>query len=249
MTAHPDARALVELHALDALEPDERRVIERALADNESLRRELDGHRAVAAVLAEAIETAPSTPSPAVWERISAEITGTSDRAMPRLASATEVRSHRRWTRTAALVSAAAVIVSLALGWRVLSLQDQIGRHSIDDLAADAVTAPGSILLTLEPQEGHGNAGARIVLATDGTGYLLADNLPALAPDRTYQLWAIVAAGEERRVISAGVLGPDPGVSQFSADGIIAGFAITEEVAGGVVVSEGETVAVGLIDL
>ncbi len=44
-------------------------------------------------------------------------------------------------------------------------------------------------------------------------------------------------------MISAGVLGHDPARSPFQVVGSVTGFAITEEVAGGVPVSEGTLVA------
>ena len=71
----------------------------------------------------------------------------------------------------------------------------------------------------------------------DGEGYLLDDNLATLVPGRTYQLWALV--GDRRApAISAGVLGADPGVTAFKVAGPVVGFAITDEVAPGVVSSE-----------
>ncbi len=84
-------------------------------------------------------------------------------------------------------------------------------------------------------------------MSADGTGFLLSDSLPPLGPERTYQLWAIVGAGDSTRVISAGILGNDPGVAQFSSVGDIQAFAITDEVAGGVVVAEGPTIVVGSV--
>lgn len=74
-----------------------------------------------------------------------------------------------------------------------------------------------------------------IVLTEDGTGYVSESSLPALPDGRTYQLWAVV----DGRVISAGVLGQDPEVVPFRVDpsGLEA-LAITEEIAGGVAVSE-----------
>jgi hypothetical protein len=82
------------------------------------------------------------------------------------------------------------------------------------------------------------------VYLPDGTGYVIGDSLPPLAPDRTYQLWAITEGG----VISAGVLGSDPGIVPFQAVGELAGLAITEELAGGVVSSQNDPVAVWLLE-
>ncbi len=68
--------------------------------------------------------------------------------------------------------------------------------------------------------------------------------MPQLAEDRTYQLWAIV----DDRVISAGVMGSDPGVSPFQVVGSLAGLALTEEIAGGVVTSQEQPVALWLAE-
>ena len=47
--------------------------------------------------------------------------------------------------------------------------------------------------------------------------------------------------------ISAGVLGNEPGAARFSWAGDVAGFALTREVSGGVVSSEGDSVSVAEI--
>lgn len=240
---------LAALYAIDALEQDERRLVEGALVGDATLRREVDGFREVAAQLAEAVETVPSTPSPVVWERIHAEATGASVKRRPRLALPIDVRRYRRWTLLTAAVSVAAVVVSLGLGARVLDLQERMRTgDSIDELAGAAVTQEGSRLIELGAQEGFEGFRATIVLTEEGTGFLLSDTLPELTADRTYQLWAVVRAGDEQRVISAGVLGPNPGISQFSAVGDVEAFAITDEVAGGVVVAEGPTVLLGTVE-
>jgi anti-sigma-K factor RskA len=248
MKSREEMMELAALYAIDALEPDEQHIVEAALYHDGELRTEVDAYRGVAAILAESVESAPSTPSPDVWRLISAEIAGDTAERTPRLASVTDIRQYRRWTWLATAVSAAAVVVSMALGARVLNLQDQIGSASIEELASAAVTEPGSRLVSLAGAEGFEASSATVVLQADGIGYLLTDTLPAAPADRTYQLWAVVNEGDETRVVSAGVLGPDPGVSRFSSDGNVVAFAITEEVVGGVVVAEGPTVVVGEIN-
>ncbi len=54
---------------------------------------------------------------------------------------------------------------------------------------------------------------------------------------------------DDERIISAALLGNDPGVDTFvvDLDGLV-GFAVTEEIDGGVVTSENSAVVVGLID-
>ena len=76
------------------------------------------------------------------------------------------------------------------------------------------------------------------MLTATGTGFVIDDSTDGLAPlaaDRTYQLWGVVGD----RTISLGLLGPRPGIMPFSVAGSvpIIEFAITDEVAGGVVQS------------
>ncbi len=71
------------------------------------------------------------------------------------------------------------------------------------------------------------------MISPGGTGFLMPNKLPPLAASRTYQLWAIMPG----KVISLGLLGPDPTITAFSGKGTITGLAVTDEVAGGVVQS------------
>jgi voltage-gated potassium channel Kch len=74
----------------------------------------------------------------------------------------------------------------------------------------------------------------------DGSGYLGAASLPPLDAGRTYQLWGKV--GDE--LVSLAVLGADPDVVPFRADGVTL-LAVTAERAGGVVRSDRDPVVSG----
>jgi hypothetical protein len=76
---------------------------------------------------------------------------------------------------------------------------------------------------------------ARIVYLRGGDGFLLQSNLRTLPPDRTYQLWALMGGSSPERPISAGVLGPDPGIAAFRVHGPVVGLAITAEESPGAV--------------
>ena len=69
--------------------------------------------------------------------------------------------------------------------------------------------------------------------------------LAPLPSDRTYQLWGVVGT----RTISLGLLGRRPAIVPFSVAGTVpvTAFAITEEVAGGVVSSANPAVAAGSV--
>ena len=240
MTSRDDMQDLIAAYALDSLEDDEKRQVEVALAADPELREALDDHRAVLAALASAVDPQPSTPSPLVWENIVARIDGAGD-VGPKLASVHDLRSQRRFTRVTAALSVAAIALAALLGVSVIRLQQERTEPGVVTAIQDLLEDPTATVVILDAAEGR-EAEARIVVGEDGVGYVYADSLPALDASRTYQLWAVV----DDRVISAGVLGNDPDNSPFQVVGDIAGFAITEEVAGGVPVSEGETVAVWL---
>ena len=78
--------------------------------------------------------------------------------------------------------------------------------------AAQAMTGADTQRITLGSQVSGANA--IIVLLPDGTGYLSEHTLQPLPPERTYQLWAII----DGKIISAGILGSDPGVVPFRID-------------------------------
>ncbi|HSQ37743.1 MAG TPA: anti-sigma factor [Acidimicrobiia bacterium] len=234
MTARDDVESLLGAYALDALSFEERRRVEAALAADPSLEESATIDLAVAAALAEGSVEAGDRASAALWKRIE-----TATRPLPGKQSARYSPRWRRWLGAVAAATALAALVGLAV---VVARQlGDISRFRDTPLAVaadDARGQPGTRVVSLE-----GEVPAEVVLAADGTGYLLTPEAPALPSDRTYQLWAIV--GEQ--VISAGVLGPTPEVAAFHVTGDVAGFALTVEVAGGVVSSQQEPVAVGLI--
>src|SRR5205823_3068931 len=118
----------------------------------------------------------------------------------------------------AALVAAAAAVIGL-LGLRVSRLDHRLstlaaGRRQ-DAMAQQinaALVAPGATRVSLR---GQGQAAVEAVLLPDGAGYLVTSSLPVLPAGRTYQLWAI--AGNDK--VSLGVLGGQPGASQFQVVG------------------------------
>jgi hypothetical protein len=147
----------------------------------------------------------------------------------------------------AAMVAAAAVATIGFLGVRVAD-----DRHRIDDLAgrnpaqvlrrsADAALADPQAR-KVELASSDGSRRSQAVVLPDGTGYLVAGNLPVLPRERTYQLWAV--AGSTR--ISVGVLGADPPqVVPFKMDPQSSILAVTEEAAGGVETTRKDPVVAG----
>jgi anti-sigma factor RsiW len=232
---YDDTASLLGAYALDAVTDAERRSVERAVAAEPTLQTELDDLLRTMAALDEDLAGPGEAPPPGVWRAISREI----DAGAPVVPLRPASRA-RRWIP--AVAGAAAVALVAVLGIQTFLQRSEIADLRNDPLAVaaeEAAARPGSATVTLS-----GDVTAEVVLGADGIGYVLAVDLPGLGADETYQLWAIV--GE--RVISAGVLGADPGISPFQVSGTVAGFALTVERAGGVVSSEQQPVAIGLLE-
>lgn len=218
--------------ALNAMPEEEALAFEQEL--DSTLADEVASFERVAVALTNGLpDIAPAAP-PALWDRIATEA-GISEE--PESEQATP-RSFR-WL----MLAAAAVVVVVAMGATTL-LATQTTTSDTRSLAAAAATSTEAFTATLASPDGDVGIEPEVVISADGTGYLIADSLPRLDDDRTYQLWLIV----DDRVISAALLGNDPEVVQFRAEGNINGIAISNEVAGGVVVSEVAPTAIWLND-
>jgi len=231
----PELDDLLASYALDAVDAHERITIEALLDADPGLRRELGAYHELMAVLADAVEIAPSTPSPAVWDGIRQSIAG--DRAAHEQPVFTPVRLARRQritTRLLGAVAATALAAAAFLAIQLASTEDAGIVAAANELRSD----PTARVVALTAS---GGLSVDVVLGADGVGYVYTDRLPALDAGRTYQLWVI----NDNGVISAGIFGSD-GVAPFHLDGAVAGLAITEEIAGGVVASENDPVAVWL---
>jgi hypothetical protein len=175
-----------------------------------------------------------------VWDRIATAIEGTAPELDLRLPDRRVVplRAAGRRTisaRAAAMVAAAAALLVGLLGVglvrqdeRLDDLRALVAADALDRAAADAQNDPDARLARLESDDGGRRATAAVL--PDGTGYLVARDLPALDDDRTYQLWGVTPDD----VISLGVLGPDVDVAPFTAHGDVEQLVLTDEVAGGV---------------
>ena len=225
---------LLGAYALDAVDEDEREQVEAYLARTPAARSLVAEYRETAALLAHSDTEAP----PGLWERIEQTL----EEEPPQLATplpggvvAFESRRTRLRRRIAVAVGvAAAVVVVGSLTVKVVQQDDRIdelgrGAESGSVLAAAETASrdPHAARVTLSSTDGA--LEARAVYLPDGDGFLVQNNLRPLPPDRTYQLWALLGDPGAERTISAGVLGPDPGVTAFKVQGPVAGLAITDE--------------------
>jgi hypothetical protein len=246
---HADAAEFLGAYALDALDDDERAVVEAHVRDCGACQTEVAEHREVAAVLAgPSWARAPE----GLWDRIA----GSLEEAPPPLkmpvAPVVPLEASRRRSRpvgvAAAAIAAAAVALVGVMGLKIVdderridSLKEQARGAELSRTADAALADPAARRVALRSPDDRFLA--RAVLLPDGTGYLLESNLPGLGADATYQLWAVVGTNR----ISVGVLGPDPGVAAFKAPGQTSALAITSEAAGGVVLTQKQPVVVGTV--
>jgi hypothetical protein len=149
----------------------------------------------------------------------------------------------------AAAAGVAAAVIAL-LGAQVVHLNDKVDKLSTPERANTTLLAAATQALAdphaqrVSMRSSDGSLSAETALLPDGTGFLVANDLPALPNDRTYQLWAL-ANGQK---ISAGVLGADPRVVAFRyAPSGLSGFAVTDEQAGGVTASQNAPVVLGTL--
>ncbi len=274
--SHREIEELLGVYALDALDPETAAEVEAHLEGCVRCAIEVGQHHEVTGLLANSGGTAPASlwsgiaeqldgTSDQSWDRLAARLDAPgSERAGhgpdggPPIAPLAPIDAGRRRSRWAAagagLVAAAAAALALVFGLQVHHLNGQVNalrtapQLSAAEQAALASPTTRKIPLADTSTTGADHTPATIVLTAAGTGFVMddaGDGLARLPADRTYQLWGVVGG----RTISLGLLGPRPGIVPFSVAGSasVTEFAITNEVAGGVVVTHNQPVAVGAI--
>lgn len=129
---------------------------------------------------------------------------------------------------------------------RIDELQAALAMDPLAVAAQRADAEPDTLRIGLAAPE-VGAPQMTVVINHDGRGYVTHSQLDPLDPERTYQLWAVMGDG---RVVSAAVLGPEPGAATFAVDlENLEALAVTEEIRGGVVASQNDAVLVGEVDV
>ena len=222
-----EIEALLGAYALDAVTDDERREIEAYLATDPRAREEVAQHREVASMLAFTGAPAPE----GLWDRIVASLEESPPPAEVSLAPVTRLAEERarrrRWTRLVAVAAAAAAVAIGLLTAEVVDLNHKVDSARVADPieqgAQQALKDPTARLAHLASADGRYDVLAAV--RPDGTGYLVSHKLPPAAEGHTYQLWGIV----DGKPISLGLLGREPSVVSFRADGPVTTLAVTEE--------------------
>ncbi|MDM7855083.1 anti-sigma factor [Cellulomonas alba] len=228
------ARDLLAAYALDAVDDDERRAVERLLATDPTAVRELAGFREVAARLA---ATSATPPPPQLRADVLAAARRTpqvepeapqAEPRAPRPATVTPLDSRRR-TPVRWVAIAAAFVVGAAIPTAIAVQQ----AHRLDHVEQQQAALAG---LLSDPSASvvHGDVsggGQATAVVTGDRALFAVTDLPEPAPGHVYQLW-VLADGTPR---SAGLM-PDGGDQHaLVADGFSAGdsLAMTLEPAGG----------------
>lgn len=210
-----EARELLGVYAIGALDDDERAEVEELVLADADARAELHTLQLGVAWLDHASTGAPTQ----VWRAIEQEIAG--DAVVVDLGA----RRHARWPRVVGIAAAAAVLALGTIG--VLVARDDGGSPTVAALAAQAATRADA--QTLPVVGADGDRAGRLVVS-DGQAYLVWSSPPAVAASgSTYQLWAITADGPT----SAGLLGADARDRAFPMGPEATGVAVTLEPRGG----------------
>ncbi|MEO6123052.1 MAG: anti-sigma factor [Ilumatobacteraceae bacterium] len=236
---------LLGAYALDAVSDEERRAVEDYLAASPRAAAEVRDHREVATMLAWSGMDAPE----GLWERIAGSLEGEETEPASDLGDVISIhaaRRRKRLTRTigswAIGTAAAAAIAIFAVN---VSTNDNKTVSTAGSLEGTAQVAFADASLRHASLSVDSDPALKVIAVVDssGIGYLKADSLPRLPADRTYQLWGKV--GDQ--LISLGLLGPEPGLTVFAADGNVDLLAITEEADTGVLSSTNPAVVAGAL--
>jgi hypothetical protein len=254
---HDEANELLAALALDAVDENERALIEAHVATCPRCQSELDGLREVAAALGNSVEVLPEGIWPSISRRIyedqNGETRGTPELDMDALAvplnldAAREAsyRSRRVIGALAGVAAAVAIVLAFSLAnvnGHVTRLQKALALASRGEVSA-ALAAPGHRLVNLDGTD-HVTL-AQFVVLPDGRGYLVKSSMPKLAGDETYQLWGVI----NHKAISIGLMGRSPGDVTFTVSGSPrpSKLAVTVEPSGGTSTPSEPAVATGLV--
>lgn len=210
MSEHEQFAEDLALYAMGALEAAERVALEKHLNQCAACRRELQELQRDTALLALSVPS--HTAPPQAHQRFMSAIA-----AQPRAVQRQEGREWRMWIPSMAAV---AVAVAIVIGlWRhnidlqreltdlqKSNVQQQEQLRSANEVLA-TLTDPDATRFTLTAIPARPQPQGKVIYAHNRRSLIfLASNMPALPPQKAYELWLIPASGAP---IPAGVFKPD----------------------------------------
>ena len=235
----PDIDELLAVYALDAVDDDERALVDDYLRENPRAVAEVESYREALSYLH------AGAPAPAgLWDRIATELE-TSPPPLQLDAFRSPAKSRPRG-RVFAI--AAAALALAAVGGFLVQQQLEDDRRDSESVAAaiereaDAAERDPQSRTVLMRNE-SGTLSVAAYAEPDGDLFVMAAPLPALGAERTYQLWCVRDGSPSP--VSLAVLGARPATSKLHLDSCAGQFAITDERSGGAVQPSGDPVVAG----
>ena len=250
MSEHREFEELVALDALGALDAPEKARLEAHLASgcDPCLSARRDATRVADELLAAAT---PSMPNEGIRAALMARV-----RDEARESTGSSAGRSSVWP---VLAAAAGLVVALAAGFYARSLEDSLTEETARRRAAEvelerlrdslaSITSPQNRAVSLDGLEAAASARASAFLDRENRRlFLYVENLPALPPGRTYQIWLLV----DGTPVSVGTFDVDSeGSARLDGEPLPAfegsvSVAVTEEPAGGVAQPTGPMVLLG----
>lgn len=220
-----ELREMIALAAVDALDPDEQRDLNDALADRPDLAAELDDLRAVTVTMATAVA---ETPPPSIRAAVLAAIADEPKVPSAPNAPASSVVPFPDRRRHRFLLAAAAVLIVVGGAFIATRVFDD---STTDDIAA-VIDDPNAVRVGL-----RGEIGELTIVYSEAKrrAVMLGSNIAGLADDKVYELWTSVPDSEAMRAL--GTFSPHDGTVSVVMDDMTlpptALFAVTVEPLGG----------------
>ncbi|GAA3007030.1 anti-sigma factor [Kitasatospora albolonga] len=189
MTSAPELHTLSGAYAAHALEEPERDAFERHLTDCHACAREVDEFLATLARLGAAEAAAPP---PELRERVLAQLPTV--RQLPPLTTERDTRAPAGRGRLPRLALAASVALAALLGGVAVQQHQQAERARTETARLAERQASFAALLTapdakVTSSSTGGATGTVVWSRSRGQAGFIASGMPALPPDRTYELW------------------------------------------------------------
>lgn len=192
--ADGELRGLAAAYALGALDADDLARFEAALAASPRLSAEVAAFEAALVGLPPAEEPPPALKSAVLAETLDAPQSPQAPSFAAEASPVTRLHPQRRWYRRPAMLAAAAAAVVLLVGAAVVGLgwSGDNGWGAQRQLAA-IEQAPDR--RSAEVELADGGTVTLVWSADEARSAVLADDLAALEPEQTYELWYIDADG------------------------------------------------------